>query len=328
MPRCLLGIGANLGDPAHQIDAALDQLSGNPHIQLQSISRRWVTQPVGGPEGQPAFVNGAALITTDLSAEALLAVLQAVEMAVGRVRTSRWGARRIDLDILLYDEAIVSRPQLHIPHPWFVARRFALGPAAEIAPDMPHPQLGWTVGQLWRHAESTPPRFALIGSPSPQVNLEAASLASAEWIEDVAEAAPPRSAVTGFLQQVDLMDQRVARLQQAGWNAPVSAQPLLAAFCLDESLLTAQATLGDADRQLFEREFAVRDVRVQPPKLIILAAGWMRSQKDAAIVDPETRLVELRRQVVVRGRSPLVEVDSTTPADFVREVAGAITAMG
>ena len=148
MTTVYLGLGSNLGDRRRNLEAALDALRAHPQIAVTAVSSFLETDPVGGPPGQGKFLNAAAKIETDLSPEALLEELKRVERALGRKPGPRWGPREIDLDILLYGDAVLETPNLTIPHPRMRERRFVLEPLAEIAPDARDPVTGRTVREL------------------------------------------------------------------------------------------------------------------------------------------------------------------------------------
>ncbi len=128
----LLAFGANLGDPAITFRRCLEELNKLPGTQVIRFSTLIQTEPVGGPPNQPMYKNGAILISTQYSPEELLLQTQAIENALGRIRTVRNGPRTCDLDILLYDDLTWSSPTLIIPHPRMYQRDFVLIPAQEI----------------------------------------------------------------------------------------------------------------------------------------------------------------------------------------------------
>ena len=135
MIRCYIGLGSNLDDPAAQLRSALDRIAEIPHTALSGCSAFYTSAPIG-PEGQPDYVNAVACVDTDLAPEALLDALQAVENLHGRERTLRWGARTLDLDILLYGDQVLDTERLSVPHPRMAERNFVLEPLAELAPGL------------------------------------------------------------------------------------------------------------------------------------------------------------------------------------------------
>jgi 2-amino-4-hydroxy-6-hydroxymethyldihydropteridine diphosphokinase len=141
-------LGSNLGDRRRNLEAALDALRAHPQITVSAVSSFLETDPVGGPAGQGRFLNAAAKIETDLAPEALLEELKRIERALGRKPGPRWGPREMDLDILLYGDAVLETPDLTIPHPRMRERRFVLEPLAEIAPTARDPATGRTVREL------------------------------------------------------------------------------------------------------------------------------------------------------------------------------------
>jgi len=144
-PRVLacIGLGANLGDATATVQAALQALDALPHTRLVKASRLYRT-PAWGKTDQPAFVNAAAVLETELDARALLDAMLGIERDHGRERLDgqRWGARTLDLDLLLYGDEVIDEPGLHVPHPHLHERAFALVPLVEIAPDLVIPGHG------------------------------------------------------------------------------------------------------------------------------------------------------------------------------------------
>lgn len=137
-----IGLGANLGDRAAALEAALERLRHTEQTSVGAVSRFYVTPPWGDTE-QPEFLNAVARLRTTLEPQRLLAGLQGIETELGRVRGDRrWGPRVIDLDLLLYGERRIHRPDLEVPHPRIGQRAFVLVPLAEIAPDIHIPGLG------------------------------------------------------------------------------------------------------------------------------------------------------------------------------------------
>ena len=132
-----IGLGGNQGDVAAAIESAFAAFDALPETRLLRRSLLYRT-PAWGMTAQPDFINAAALVSTQLSPDVLLAELLRIERAAGRdreTRSERWGPRALDLDLLLYGDAVIAHPGLSIPHPHLHERAFVLVPLAEIAPD-------------------------------------------------------------------------------------------------------------------------------------------------------------------------------------------------
>jgi 2-amino-4-hydroxy-6-hydroxymethyldihydropteridine diphosphokinase len=134
-----IALGSNLGDRWAHLDGAIAALREHPAIDVTNVSTWIVTQPEGGPPNAPDFLNGAAELRTSLAPHDLLAALQAIEQEFGRQRSQPNAPRTLDLDLLLYDDLVLDEPDLTIPHPRMIHRRFVLEPLAEIAPTVRHP---------------------------------------------------------------------------------------------------------------------------------------------------------------------------------------------
>lgn len=167
MTRCLIGLGSNLGDRGVLLAEAIEQLGRMSGIDIIAQSTLHETAPVGGPAGQPSFLNGALTLNSTLAPLDTLAVLRQIEQQSGRQRHVRWGARTLDLDLLLYGDAVLDLPELVVPHPRMSFRRFVLAPAIEVAADWQHPTIGWTLGELWRHLHDSPRSVVLVTDNEP-----------------------------------------------------------------------------------------------------------------------------------------------------------------
>lgn len=137
-----IGLGSNLAAPEAQIHTARQAISSLEGVSEHAFSSLYRSPPMG-PQDQPDYVNAVMAIETDLSAIALLRHLQQIELDHGRVRKDeRWGARTLDLDILLYGQSIINQPDLIVPHYGLAERAFVLYPLQEIAPELEIPGRG------------------------------------------------------------------------------------------------------------------------------------------------------------------------------------------
>ena len=137
-----IGLGSNLTSPEAQIKAARQAINALENVQEHAFSSLYRSPPMG-PQDQPDYVNAVMAVKTDLSPMALLRSLQKIELDQGRVRKDeRWGARTLDLDMLLYGEKIIELPELCVPHYGLAERAFVLYPLQEIAPTIQIPGKG------------------------------------------------------------------------------------------------------------------------------------------------------------------------------------------
>jgi 2-amino-4-hydroxy-6-hydroxymethyldihydropteridine diphosphokinase len=151
MAKCAIALGSNLGNSLSTLEDSLQLLDEIPGINLIATSSWYRTKPVGPP--QPDYLNGCAVLEVQQTPEEFLVLLQAVELQFGRVRTERWGARTLDLDLLLYDDLVLNTPNLQIPHPRMNERAFVLVPLAEIAANWLEPRSGKAIAQLVKEVD-------------------------------------------------------------------------------------------------------------------------------------------------------------------------------
>ena len=146
MSKTAIALGSNLGDSITILENSLTVINSTPGINLEAVSSWYRTKPIGPP--QPDYLNGCAILNVRQTPEELLALLQAIELQFGRVRNEKWGARTLDLDIILYDDLIINTSNLTIPHPRMHERAFVLVPLAQIAADWQEPRTGKAIAQL------------------------------------------------------------------------------------------------------------------------------------------------------------------------------------
>jgi 2-amino-4-hydroxy-6-hydroxymethyldihydropteridine diphosphokinase len=136
-----IGLGSNLNNPKEQIKQALISLNQQEDVEIIGLSSLYQSKPVDNSK-QPDYLNAVAKVNTHLTALELLRVCQHIEEKQHRVREKKWGARTIDLDIILYGMQVIASKELIIPHPEMMNRAFVLVPLAEIEPDLEVPILG------------------------------------------------------------------------------------------------------------------------------------------------------------------------------------------
>ncbi len=137
MTQVYIALGSNLGVPREQLSQAIDALAALPQTKLIQSSPWYRTAPLGGPQGQPDYLNAACELKTTLAPLDLLHALQGIELQAGRIRLERWGPRTLDLDIIIYGTLEQNDPELTLPHPRAHERAFVLAPLADLNPLLP-----------------------------------------------------------------------------------------------------------------------------------------------------------------------------------------------
>ncbi|MCR4413365.1 MAG: 2-amino-4-hydroxy-6-hydroxymethyldihydropteridine diphosphokinase [Thermoguttaceae bacterium] len=281
MAHCLIALGSNLGDRLQTLERAIDDMTAHPAFRVVARSRWHQTRPVGGPVGQGEFLNGALLGETTLSPNALLEWLQDLERRLGRQRTTRWGPRTIDLDLLLYDHWVVDSPSLVLPHPRMAWRRFVLAPAAEVAPGMVHPTTGWTIARLLRHLDTSVPYVAITGPIAAGKSALARLVAAKVSGRVVAETCDPASLAqrdadrsgNAWGVEIEFLKQRARLLAVCSpeWTAP--RMVALSDFWFDQSLAFARVWLGSDQFEDFQGHWEVARRSVVQPRLTVFVDG-------------------------------------------------------
>lgn len=178
MPRCYISLGGNSGPVAETFAQGLDRLESDGDCRVIAVSENHKTAPVGDQAGA-GFLNAAAELETSVAPLQLLDKLQAVERELGRTRTTHWGPRTLDLDLLFWESQIIDSPRLIVPHPAAWYRRFVLDPLVEIAPRYVHPVKQVNISTLRKRLLVRPLRVSFAGS-TPEMKSNLIRLLSAD----------------------------------------------------------------------------------------------------------------------------------------------------
>jgi len=322
----IIGLGTNLGDREANLDQAITALQAMPHVRVWTVSDYYETAPVGGPPGQGPFLNAAVLAEPVLDPLSLLELLHRVEAKFGRERTERWGPRTIDLDLLLYGEEVRQSPEITLPHPRLAFRRFALVPAAEVAPWSIDPLTGLTVNEMLNNLDRRPSLVAIAAAdPADQEAVELAAAVHPMLVEKLGGEALKRSDLLGTSPTdapAHPRDRLHAEIQAIARRCPASRWSdadqrdrwLVADFSLDLELRRAEAmnpnnesTDGGRWKTLWnqlthQRAAAVSAQRAVEPTFVVLLGR----------AAPEIRNQGFRR--------PILIPEATDPPGIVAEV--------
>ncbi|HEY1786318.1 MAG TPA: 2-amino-4-hydroxy-6-hydroxymethyldihydropteridine diphosphokinase [Pirellulales bacterium] len=347
MALALVGIGSNIGARSAQLNEAVACLRLTANIEVRAVSRWHETLPIGGPPGQGAFLNGALLLETSLAPEALLQTFADIENRLGRQRDVRWQARTVDLDLLLYDNLQTTRPALSVPHPRFAHRRFVVEPAAEIAPDLIHPAMGWTLARLRDHLRHAKAYVAIAGPVGCGKTRLAAALAE-HFAGRAIEAPPlPASRLAGATSgralawELELLAERGALLASRTW--PDGVALAVSDFWFDQSLAYGRLRLDAREFIELRARYETLSQAIVPPKLVVLLtapparAGLTRPQPaqasgaersgDDQNSPPADRLQRALRGLVGPRSGPVLELSADDTEMVWAEVVAAVAAM-
>lgn len=142
MNKVFVGLGSNLDEPLLQLQRAIECIRETKNIELDNVSSFYRSAPMG-PQDQPDYINAVVELSTDLKAENFLDCLQEIENKQGRIRSERWGARTLDLDIILYGKEEINTERLTVPHYGMSERDFVLYPLSDLVDeDFEIPKVG------------------------------------------------------------------------------------------------------------------------------------------------------------------------------------------
>lgn len=301
MHQCLISFGANIGNSKSTVITAADLLrTGLSSGDSLALSRLYQTPPVGGPGGQESFVNAVAAIQTGQTSQEIWRLIRQVEQQLGRQRQHRWEARRIDLDILLFDDERVWTESLKIPHPRMCMRRFILLPAMDVAPQWRDPVSRMTIQELAKQVQSGPGNFLLVGGSDCERNA---------LLQKVAEQSNAQRLALSGLGIGEIVDSMKLLDTSKRWIAD----------CNWSDILDDQTTLR-------------RTVSMLSPKLVVVwepSSGSSRSQEHsdraARLGISPTNLAATTNQLDYLGPRYLL---STNDSDWaVHELVAALEAM-
>jgi 2-amino-4-hydroxy-6-hydroxymethyldihydropteridine diphosphokinase len=350
MPLCLIGLGSNQGNRQAILDAAVARLAAHAQVKMIAVGPWRETAPVGGPAGQPPFLNGALQLQTSLEPHELLAAMRQIENELGRTRDVRWAPRTIDLDLLLYGDLVLNTPALAVPHPRMAWRRFVLDPAAAVAGDMLHPVIGWTVARLLDHLNSARPYVAITGAIAAGKTRLAERLAAAvsarliaerpDWTRLDAFYADPTS--HAWQTELEFVAERARLLNSEAFRqteTDAAGRWVVSDFWFDQSAAFARAWLPEEQLPAFIEQFEQLRRTVAQPKLIVvldspadqLLAGVRRRGRQC-----ERRLTfeqldrirhTVRQQAGRPGLGPVLQTTGDEPETVFAEVLAAVRGM-
>jgi hypothetical protein len=273
----------------------------------------------------------------------LHAALKQIELGAGRNRAERWAPRTLDLDLLLYDELVIDTLELTVPHPRMAFRRFVLEPAAEIAPAMRHPTIGWTIEELREHVRARSPYVAAItGLVAADKTVLATAVATAVAGRVISDPEPHDINFRLFRQQrlsteraIELLERRARPIRMTAWAS--TSFMAISDYWFHEAVLCGMA--GNSNNEYLDL-YREQAAWVAHPRLLvllessvgdswfypaILPAGPKSAKLFRPMVDPFLAL--LQSIITEKWRGPMLRLDGTKSEEARAELVAAIQAM-
>jgi 2-amino-4-hydroxy-6-hydroxymethyldihydropteridine diphosphokinase len=257
----LISFGSNLGQRELLVADAARIIASSSLVHNLRASRLYETPPIGGPDGQPPFLNAVAAVDTAASAREILDLLQQTEQRLGRKRNLRWDSRSIDLDVVLHGELVGGSHGMIVPHPRYTARQFVLQPACDVAEHFRDPRFGWTLQQLSDHLRHGVPSMSLVGGDQ-RIRRELLLRLTAR------PACPASSVITPLFEQPLLSGERSQQIE-----ANLST-PWVSAFLPTLPALNSQATRSKNVPRLVARIQQTTSATRWPAPHQLWPGGW------------------------------------------------------
>ncbi|MFK7769718.1 MAG: 2-amino-4-hydroxy-6-hydroxymethyldihydropteridine diphosphokinase [Mariniblastus sp.] len=325
---CLIAFGSNLGDGGQIFKQTIQLLNANQSINVVSKSELQTTRPVGGPAGQDAYLNAAIRIEASCSPSELHSQLVEIESELGRIRHERWGARRVDLDLLLYGQESILTDRLIVPHPRMSFRRFVLDPAHEIAGDMIHPVSGQSIRELVSHLDQAERLVLLVSS---NANSQIPESLAKRLIAALSEAKVESG--SGIGSDVEIPpESKAVKKDSANWQFKVlrSANDLMAFSNFDQTKLRPKGSAKEKP----DSESLLAQTSIQMPILVCHFSDENDNARKVSLEkipdpskrDPKYDSQQQLQMAAVNFAGPTLELKNDEERAFV-EVMAAIEAM-
>lgn len=277
-----IGLGSNLGDREAALRAAVAALVEHPSIRVFNASTFYETMPLGA-EDQPMYLNAVAALETSLTADELLAAMQAIEQRLGRVRDGHWQPRTIDLDILLYGDQVIQTPRLSVPHPQMHLRSFVLKGLCELNGQAVHPVLKLTAGQLYKRLngcdfalDASRPQLisvaGLVGVGKTTLATRLAECLGGTFIAEKYDDNPYLAEVYAGHKEMALDSELFflsSSATQLRKDRLKSGAFYVSDYVFDKALIYASSWLGEEDLASYKRHYVCVNEQVAEPVLAI-----------------------------------------------------------